>query len=113
MRTVAIVQARMNAVIEAVPAIDPTLAGAARTTLGRMEHDLRTLHGKIIHAAKRRDETLRRQFIRAQAQAFPEGHQQERAVGSIFFLNRYGRALIDRVLPLLPLDPGHHWIVTV
>jgi len=107
------VQARMNAVIEAVPAIDPTLAGAARTTLGRMEHDLRTLHGKIIHAAKRRDETLRRQFIRAQAQAFPEGHQQERAVGSIFFLNRYGRALIDRVLPLLPLDPGHHWIVTV
>ena len=29
------------------------------------------LRGKMIQAAKRRDETLRRQFIRAQAQTFP------------------------------------------
>jgi bacillithiol biosynthesis cysteine-adding enzyme BshC len=105
-------RARMNAVIEAVPAIDPTLAGAARTTLGRMEHDLRTLHGKIIHAAKRRDETLRRQFIRAQALAFPDGHQQERSLGSIFFVNRYGPALYERILAALPLDLGTHWVVT-
>ncbi len=103
---------RMAAVIDAVPAIDPTLAGAARTTLSRMEHDLRTLHGKIIQAVKRRDETLRRQFIRAQAQAFPDGEQQERALAGIFFLNRYGPALVERVLPELPLDPGCHWIVT-
>ncbi len=106
------VRARMNALIEAVPAIDPTLAGAARTTLGRMEHDLRTLHGKIIHAAKRRDETLRRQFIRAQALAFPDGHQQERSLGSIFFVNRYGPALYERILADLPLDMGQHWVVT-
>jgi len=106
------IQERMAAVVEAVPAIDPTLAGAAKTTLGRMERDLRTLHGKIIHAAKRRDETLRRQFIRAQSQAFPGGHLQERTVGSIFFVNRYGPAIHQRVLPALPLDPGVHWIVT-
>ena len=37
--------------------------GAARSTLERMQHDLQTLHGKMIQAAKRRDETLRRQFI--------------------------------------------------
>jgi len=103
----------MAAVVEAVPAIDPTLAGAGKTTLGRMEHDLRTLHGKIIHAAKRRDETLRRQFIRAQSQAFPDGHLQERTVGSIFFVNRYGPAIHQHVLPELPLDPGVHWLVTV
>lgn len=106
------VRERMAAVVEAVPAIDPTLVGAAQTTLGRMEHDLRTLHGKIIHAAKRRDETLRRQFIRAQAQAFPGGHLQERTVGSIFFVNRYGPAIHQRVLPALSLDPGVHWVVT-
>ncbi len=111
-QAVAGVRERMAAVVEAVPAIDPTLAGAAKTTLGRMEHDLRTLHGKIIHAAKRRDETRRRQFIRAQSQAFPGGHLQERTVGSIFFVNRYGPAIHQRVLPALPLDPGVHWIVT-
>ena len=111
-QAVAAVRERLQGVIDAVPAIDPTLAGAAKTTLGRMEHDLRTLHGKIIHAAKRRDETLRRQFIRAQALAFPDGHQQERAIGSIFFLNRYGPAIHQRLLSDLPLDLGQHWVVT-
>ena len=32
------------------------------STLGRMQHELQTLHSKMIQAAKRRDETLRRQF---------------------------------------------------
>lgn len=104
---------RMGALIEAVPSIDPTLQGAARSTLGRMRHDLETLHGKIIQAAKRRNETLRRQFSRAQAQAFPGGHPQERAVGFVYFLNRYGPALVDRLAEQLPLDMGRHWIVTI
>ena len=59
--------------------------GAARSTLGRMQHDLQTLHGKMIHAAKKRDETLRRQFIRTRALAFPDGHAQERTIGFVSF----------------------------
>jgi len=105
--------ASMEAVIEALPAIDPTLAGAARSTLGRMEHDLQTLQNKVIQAAKRRDETLRRQFQRTRAQAFPDGHPQERTVGSVYFLNRFGPALVERLMAELPLDPGYHWVVTV
>jgi bacillithiol biosynthesis cysteine-adding enzyme BshC len=103
----------LDAVIRAVRAIDPTLEGAARSTLGKMEHDLQTLQNKVIQAAKRRDETLRRQFQRTRAQAFPDGHPQERTVGSIYFLNRFGPALIERLVADLPLDPGYHWVVTV
>ena len=66
-------QQAMARVVEALPSLDPTLAGAAKTTLGKMEHELQSLHSKVIHAAKKRDETLRRQFMRAQAQAFPHG----------------------------------------
>jgi bacillithiol biosynthesis cysteine-adding enzyme BshC len=107
------VQAKMTAVVTAVPAIDPTLEGAARSTLGKMEHDLRTLHGKVIQAAKRRDETLRRQFIRARAQAFPGGHLQEREIGFVSFLNRVGPTLVDVLLADLPVEPGQHWILTL
>ncbi len=103
----------MQRVIEAMPAIDPTLAGTAKTVLGKMEHELRTLQSKMIHAAKKRDETLRRQFTRAQVQAFPHGHPQERTLGVVFFLNRYGPALVDRLLEELPLDLGRHWILTI
>ncbi len=78
------VQQAMERVIGAVPAVDPTLAGAARTTLGKMEHDLAGLQNKVIQAAKKRDETLRRQFTRAQAQMFPAGQPQERTLGMIY-----------------------------
>jgi bacillithiol synthase len=103
----------MERVIEAMPAVDPTLAGAAKTTLAKMEHDLRGLQNKMIQAAKRRDETLRRQFIRAQAQIFPLGHAQERTLAVVYFLNRYGPAVIERLLSELPLELGQHWIMTI
>jgi uncharacterized protein YllA (UPF0747 family) len=103
----------MQRLIEAMPALDPTLAGAARTTLGKMEHDLRNLHAKMIQSAKRRDETMRRQFTRAQVQVFPLGHPQERTLAVIYFLNRYGPAVVDRLLSELPLDLGQHWVLTV
>lgn len=107
------VRRSMRRVIDAMPALDPTLAGAARTVLGKMEHELQTLHSKMIHAAKKRHETLRRQFMRAQAQTFPHGQPQERIIAGAFFLNRYGPALVDRLLEELPLELGRHWVLTI
>ena len=104
---------RMEALAVAVAAMDSTLEAAARSALGRMQDDLRKLQGKIIQAAKRKDETLRRQFQHAQAQAFPEGHPQEREVGFVYFLNKYGAGLIDRLIEELPLDQGRHWVMTI
>jgi bacillithiol biosynthesis cysteine-adding enzyme BshC len=107
------IETTMGRLVQTIPALDPTLQRAAQSTLGRMQHDLSSLHNKIIQAAKRRDETLRRQYTRARALAFPQGHAQERTIGFISFLNQYGPALIDRLDSELPLDPGHHWIVSV
>ena len=107
------IEERMQALIEALPALDPTLEGAARSVSGRLHHELQGLHTKIIHAAKKRDETLRRQFGRTQAQAFPGGQAQERSTGFVYFLNRFGPALIDRLMNDLPIDPGSHWILTI
>jgi bacillithiol synthase len=106
-------QRSMTRVAEVLPELDPTLAGAARTTLGRMDHDLRALHSKIIQAAKRRDETLRRQFTRLQSQVFPLGHPQERTLSITYFLNQYGPHLVDRLIEELPLEMGQHWVLTV
>jgi uncharacterized protein YllA (UPF0747 family) len=89
------IETQMTHLMQAIPALDPTLEGAARSTLERMQRDLQTLHSKMIQAAKRRDETLRRQFIHARALAFPGGHAQERTIGFVSFLNQYGPALVD------------------
>ena len=77
-----------------------------------MEHDLRALQNKMIQAAKKRDETLRRQFARAQAQVFPLGHPQERTLGAVYFLNRYGPALVDILERDLPRDGSVHALLT-
>jgi len=107
------VDERMAAVAAAVPQIDPTLEGAVKSTLGKMQHEVESLHNKVIQAAKRKDDTLRRQFQRAQALTFPQGHPQEREIGFVWFLNRYGPALVDRLMDELPLAMGHHWVLTI
>jgi len=108
-----VVDERMAAIAAAVTQIDPTLEGAAKSTLGKMQHEVQSLHNKVIQAAKRRDETLRRQFQRAQALTFPQGHPQEREVGFVWFLNRYGPVLVERLMEELPLAMGHHWVLTI
>ena len=107
------IEERMAAVAEEVVHVDATLEGATQSTLGRMQDDLKKLHGKIIQAAKRKDETLKRQFHHARAQAFPNGHPQEREIGFVYFLNKYGPALVDRLGEELPIDMGQHWVISV
>ena len=104
---------RMETLARTIAQLDATLEGAVRSTSGRMHDDLKKLHAKIIQGVKRKDETLRRQFRHAQAQAFPGGHPQERAVGFIYFLNKHGSGLLDRLSEDVPLDQGTHWVVTI
>jgi bacillithiol biosynthesis cysteine-adding enzyme BshC len=96
-----------------VSQVDPTLEGAARSTLTRMQDDLKKLHGKVIQAAKRKDDTLRRQYHHARKLAFPNGHAQEREIGFVAMLNKYGPALVDRLSSGVPDDMGYHWVLTV
>jgi bacillithiol synthase len=107
------IEERMAAVAHEVTQVDATLEGAARSTLTRMQDDLKKLHAKIIQAAKRKDETLKRQFHHARSLVFPGGHPQEREIGFVYFLNKYGPALVERLADDLPIDMGQHWVVTV
>ena len=104
---------RMGGLAQEVAQVDPTLEGAARSTLSRMQEDLKKLHGKVIQAAKRKDDTLRRQYHHAQTQAFPGGHPQEREIGFVTFLNRYGPTLVNRLSDGIPLDMGTHWVIQI
>ena len=105
--------ATMTAVAGELPRVDPTLEGAARSTLARMQDDLTKLQAKVIQAAKRKNETLRRQFTHAQAQTFPGGKPQERALGLIYFLNKYGPSFVERMVDDMPADMGTHAVIAL
>ncbi len=97
----------------AVAAIDPTLAGAVETTIERVRETFAHLQGKIVQASKRKDQTLRRQFERARALAFPGGEPQERGLNVVAFVNRYGPALGERLVEVLPLETDKHYVLTL
>ena len=104
---------RIQLLKNTVTGVDPTLGGAVDTTLDRMRDTLKSLQSKIIQAAKRKDDTLRRQFTRTRALAFPDGVPQERALNMVFFLNRYGMSLGERLLTILPLETDAHYVLTL
>lgn len=104
---------RMAALLAAVPALDPTLEGAVKSSQGRIAHELQGLHAKVITAAKRRHDTLRRQFAHAQHLAFPGGHQQERVLCLAWYMNRFGPALVPRLYECLPVEGGKHWLLQI
>jgi bacillithiol biosynthesis cysteine-adding enzyme BshC len=107
------IEERVGRLAHEVVQVDPTLEGATRSTLTRMQEDLKKLHGKVIQAAKRKDDTLRRQYHHARALTFPGGHPQEREIGFVSFLNKYGPTLVDRLSEEILLDMGTHWVIQI
>jgi bacillithiol biosynthesis cysteine-adding enzyme BshC len=104
---------RIDGLKPVIAEVDPTLVAAAETTHERIQDTVKTLRNKIIQASKKKDETLRRQFTRTQALAFPAGEPQERIADLAFFVNRYGQAVVDRLLEALPLDMGQHYVLSL
>lgn len=95
-----------------VVSVDPTLTGAVDTTLARLRDTLTSLQGKILQAAKKKDDTLRRQFARTRTLTFPSGQPQERVLNVAFFVNRYGPGLVTRLIDVLPPLAGAHLVIT-
>ena len=66
-----------------------------------------------IEKTKKKDDTLRRQFHRTRALAFPDGAPQERSFGVVFAVNRYGLGLGERLLDVLPVATDQHYLLTL
>jgi hypothetical protein len=97
----------------AVTLVDKTLAGAVDTTIAHMRRELATLQGKTFQAAKRKDDTLRRQLERAHTLVVPGRAPQERGLSAVTFLNRHGVALRERLFQLDPFSAGRHHVLTL
>ena len=103
--------ARLDAIITAVPAIDPTLEGAARSTLGRST----TCRRCAARSCRRRSAATKR--CAASSPTWNAGVFRRRAPGTPGRVHRipeqYGLALVERLSAELPLESGMHWILTV
>ena len=89
-------------------AIDPTLASTARSTRGKLLHQLEELETKGRRAIKKKNDTLRRQFFAARTSLFPDFDMQERQISPVQYLARYGWHFADMVRESIDTEqPGH------
>jgi bacillithiol biosynthesis cysteine-adding enzyme BshC len=70
--------------------VDPTLVPAVSSTRGKLLHHLKELESKAHRAVKRKNETVRSQYLQARTALFPGFELQERKLSPLVFLNKYG-----------------------
>jgi bacillithiol biosynthesis cysteine-adding enzyme BshC len=92
-------------------AVDPTLVASVGSIQGKVLHLLQELEGKSLRALKRKDETLRRQFLAARSALFPNFQLQERELSAVHFLARYGWVFVKMVRQAIDLESRQHILI--
>ncbi len=98
---------------EYIAAIDSTLEGAAGKATAIYFGELDKLKGKVYRAVKQQDQTQLNRIRKMKANLFPGDTLQERAIASIYFMNKYGVDIWDRVLEKMDSDEElqHHKLI--
>jgi len=77
--------------------LDPTLVDAAKRAAEKIGYQLTTLRGRAARAELRRSEELARHADQLSTALYPQKDLQERVIGGIYWLARYGPELLDRL----------------
>lgn len=84
--------------------IDPTLEAAAEKATSTYINELNKLKGKVYRSVKKQDETQLKRIHRLKANLFPANGLQERTIAAIFYMNKYGVDIWDKLLNALDPD---------
>lgn len=94
--------------------IDPTLESSAGKATAAYFTELDKLKGKIYRSLKQQEQTQLDRISRIQSNLFPGGNLQEREIAFIYFLNKYGLDLFDKVQEeLLDEIPDSHKLIYI
>jgi bacillithiol biosynthesis cysteine-adding enzyme BshC len=79
-----------QAIARDLASVDPTLVTTAESTRGKLLHHLGELESKALRAVKRKNETVRNQFLATRTALFPGFDLQERRLSPLVFLGKHG-----------------------
>lgn len=89
---------------EEVTEVDSTLDGAAGKATAVYFGELDKLKGKVYRAVKQQDETQLKRIRKIHKHLFPEGNLQERSIAAIYFMNKFGVDIWDKLIAQLEDD---------
>lgn len=89
--------------------IDPSLKGSVGKAKATYFSELDKLKGKVYRSVKEQEKVQLDRIRRIKNNLFPNGNLQEREIAFIYFMNKYGPYLWDRVIDTLSdEDPYNH-----
>ncbi len=92
--------------------IDPTLEASADKAGTIFENELENLKKKVYRSIKKKKSIQINRIIRIKENLYPGGSLQERQIAMIFYMNKYGPDLWDRLLVTLADElPDSHKLV--
>lgn len=91
--------------------LDRTLVDAGDTAASKILYQFDKLQGQAARAELQKQDVVRRHAEQLRQSLYPEKTLQERAVGGIYFVARYGRDLLHQLYDSFHVDCHDHQIV--
>jgi bacillithiol biosynthesis cysteine-adding enzyme BshC len=106
----ATVTSTMHELQAALQQLDPTLVEASERATSKMRYQVGRLHRRAARAALRRTHILSQHANLIISALYPEKELQERTVGAVYFVAKYGLELIDTLVEVAGTCPEHRVI---
>jgi bacillithiol biosynthesis cysteine-adding enzyme BshC len=91
--------------------LDRTLVDAAETARSKIEYQLERLHAQAARAEAQKSELVARHAEALSQALYPDKGLQERGIGGIYFLARYGREFLGQLHDAIQPDCHDHQIL--
>jgi bacillithiol biosynthesis cysteine-adding enzyme BshC len=102
---------QLTSVKEKLGKLDRTLLDAAETARSKIEYQLERLHSQAARAEAQKSELVTRHAESLSSALYPDKGLQERGVGGVYFLARYGKELLQHLHDTIQPDCHDHQIL--
>jgi len=103
----------LAAIRSALERLDKTLIDAADNAGSKMQHQLESLRSRAARAELRQAEVLTRHAQLLSNALYPDKILQEREIGGVYFLSRYGFDLLHSLYGAIHADCLDHQVITL
>jgi uncharacterized protein YllA (UPF0747 family) len=101
----------LASLLQTLQKLDPTVAEAGEGAASKMRYQLENLESRAAKAHLQKTEVVERKAGHMSTLLFPEKELQERRIGGIYFLAKYGADLIDRLVEQYRPECRDHQVV--
>jgi bacillithiol biosynthesis cysteine-adding enzyme BshC len=101
----------LGVIREKLEKLDRTLVDAVQTSISKMQHQLEKLQTQAARAEAQKSELVGRHAEMLSQSLYPDKGLQERGIGGVYYLARYGQELLRQLYDSIQPDCHDHQIV--